>query len=93
MKTKQLTFASIAIVSTLLLSACEGDDGNDGAPGAAGAAGAPGADGSDGADGSNGADGQDSNAALSLKLVGSTPALAENFDESAAEIVAPCPGV
>ena len=89
MKTNQLTFASIAIVSTLLLSACEGDDGNDGAPGAAGAAGA---DGAPGADGSNGADGQDSNTALSLKLVGSTPALAENFDESAAEIVAYHPG-
>lgn len=88
MKAKQLTFASIAIISTLLLSACEGDDGNDGAPGAAGAAGADGAPGADGSDGANGADGQDANAALSLKLVGTTAALAENFDESAAEIVA-----
>ena len=88
MKAKQLTFASIAIISTLLLSACEGDDGNDGAPGAAGAAGADGAPGTDGSDGANGADGQDANAALSLKLVGTTAALAENFDESAAEIVA-----
>ncbi len=91
MKTKQLTLASLAIFSALLLSACDGDngqDGIDGLPGSPGADGAPGADGSDGASGSDGADGQDSNAALSLKLVGSTPALVENFDESAAEIVA-----
>ena len=91
MKTKQLTLASLAIFSALLLSACDGDngqDGIDGLPGSSGADGAPGADGSDGADGSNGADGQDANAALSLKLVGTTPAIADNFDESAAEIVA-----
>ena len=67
---------------TLLLGACSGDDGTDGV---AGSTGAPGAD---GAPGSNGTDGTDSNAAISLKLVGSTPAIADNFDESAAEIVA-----
>ena len=88
MKTKQLTLASLAIVSALLLSACDGDNGQDGIDGLPGADGAPGADGSDGTDGSNGADGQDANAALSLKLVGTTPAIADNFDESAAEIVA-----
>ena len=85
MKTKQLTLASLAIVSALLLSACDGDNGQDGIDGLPGS---PGADGASGADGSNGADGQDANAALSLKLVGTTPAIADNFDESAAEIVA-----
>ena len=82
MHLKRIGFATAVAVLALLLGACEGDDGNDGATGALGA---PGADGSDGSDG---ADGQDANAALSLKLVGSTPAIAENFDESAAEIVA-----
>ena len=82
MHLKMIGFATAVAVLALLLGACEGDDGNDGATGALGA---PGADGSDGSDG---ADGQDANAALSLKLVGSTPAIAENFDESAAEIVA-----
>ena len=76
---KQIGIATAVVMLTLLLGACEGDDGNDAA---AGAPGAPGADGSDGSDG------EDANAALSLKLVGSTPAVAENFDESAAEIVA-----
>ena len=85
MQVKRIGVATAVAVLAVFLGACEGDDGNDGA---AGAPGAPGADGSDGADGSNGADGQDANAALSLKLVGSTPAVAENFDESAAEIVA-----
>ena len=66
----------------LLLGACEGDDGNDGATGA------PGSDGANGSDGADGADGNDANASVSLRLVGSTPAVAENFDESAAEIVA-----
>ena len=66
----------------LLLGACEGDDGNDGASGA------PGSDGANGSDGADGADGNDANASVSLRLVGSTPAVAENFDESAAEIVA-----
>ncbi|MDB2433238.1 hypothetical protein N9W66_03755 [Luminiphilus sp.] len=82
MKTKQLTLTSLAIVSALLLSACDGDNGQAGVDGLSGSPGA------DGVDGSDGSDGQDANAALSLKLVGSTPALAENFDESAAEIVA-----
>ena len=85
MHLKRIGFATAVAVLALLLGACEGDDGNDGATGALGA---PGADGSDGSDGADGADGQDANAALSLKLVGSTPAIAENFDESAAEIVA-----
>ena len=88
MHLKQIGIGLAAAMLVLFLGACEGDDGNDGAAGAPGAPGADGSDGSDGADGSNGADGQDANAALSLKLVGSTPAVAENFDESAAEIVA-----
>ena len=88
MNTKQLTLASLALISTLLLSACDGDDGQNGVDGLPGSPGADGVPGADGADGSSGSDGQDANAALSLKLVGSTPALAENFDESAAEIVA-----
>ena len=88
MHLKQIGIATAVAVLALLLGACEGDDGNDGAAGAPGAPGADGSDGANGADGSNGADGQDANAALSLKLVGSTPAIAENFDESAAEIVA-----
>ena len=79
MQLKQLGMAFAVAGIALLLGACEGDDGNDGA---AGSPGAP------GADGSPGADGQDANAAVSLRLVGSTPAVAENFDESAAEIVA-----
>ena len=33
MKTKQLTLASLAIVSALLLSACDGDNGQDGIDG------------------------------------------------------------
>ena len=73
--------AAVAILA-LLLGACEGDDGNDGATGA------PGSDGANGSDGADGADGNDANASVSLRLVGSTPAVAENFDESAAEIVA-----
>ena len=85
---RRIGIATAVAMLALLLGACEGDDGNDGAAGAPGTPGADGSDGSDGADGSNGADGQDANAALSLKLVGSTPAVAENFDESAAEIVA-----
>ena len=91
MHLKQIGIGLAAAMLVLFLGACEGDDGNDGAagaPGAPGADGSDGSDGSDGADGSNGADGQDANAALSLKLVGSTPAVAEIFDESAAEIVA-----
>ena len=82
MKAKRITFAAVGVLMTLLLGACSGDDGTDGV---AGSTGAPGAD---GAPGSNGTDGTDSNAAISLKLVGSTPAIADNFDESAAEIVA-----
>ena len=82
MKAKRITFAAAGVLMTLLLGACSGDDGTDGV---AGSTGAPGAD---GAPGSNGTDGTDSNAAISLKLVGSTPAIADNFDESAAEIVA-----
>ena len=82
MEAKRITFAAVGVLMTLLLGACSGDDGTDGV---AGSTGAPGAD---GAPGSNGTDGTDSNAAISLKLVGSTPAIADNFDESAAEIVA-----
>ena len=85
MKAKRITFAAAGVLMTLLLGACSGDDGTDGIAGSTGAPGAPGAD---GAPGSNGTDGTDSNAAISLKLVGSTPAIADNFDESAAEIVA-----
>ena len=85
MKAKRITFAVAGVLMTLLLGACSGDDGTDGVAGSTGAPGAPGAD---GAPGSNGTDGTDSNAAISLKLVGSTPAIADNFDESAAEIVA-----
>ena len=85
MKAKRITFAAVGVLMTLLLGACSGDDGTDGIAGSTGAPGAPGAD---GAPGSNGTDGTDSNAAISLKLVGSTPAIADNFDESAAEIVA-----
>ena len=85
MKAKRITFAAAGVLMTLLLGACSGDDGTDGVAGSTGAPGAPGAD---GAPGSNGSDGTDSNAAISLKLVGSTPAIADNFDESAAEIVA-----
>lgn len=90
LNTSKLNLLASALLA-VTLAACSGDDGRDGAvgpAGAAGAAGADGANGADGADGANGADGQDANAALSLKLVGTTPALAENFDESAAEIVA-----
>ena len=76
MRLKQIGLATAVAMLAVLLGACEGDDGNDGA------AGAPGSDGADGADGA------DANASVSLRLVGSTPAVAENFDESAAEIVA-----
>jgi hypothetical protein len=79
MRIKQIGLATAVAMLAVLLGACEGDDGNDGA------AGAPGSDGADGADG---ADGNDASASVSLRLVGSTPAVAENFDESAAEIVA-----
>lgn len=79
MKAKRITFAAAGVLMTLLLGACSGDDGTDGVAGSTGAPGAP---------GSNGTDGTDSNAAISLKLVGNTPAIADNFDESAAEIVA-----
>ena len=79
MKGKLLALASVAVISTLLLSACEGDNGKDGLDGIDGTPGSPGASGSDG---------QDANSVLSLKLVGSTAAVADNFDESAAEIVA-----
>ncbi|MGA0151522.1 MAG: choice-of-anchor I family protein [Luminiphilus sp.] len=89
MDLRRIGIATAAAVLVLSLGACEGDDGSDGAPGTSGAPGADGADGSNGADGS---DGKDANAAVSLKLVGSTPAVAENFDESAAEIVAYHPG-
>ena len=82
MKAKRITFAAAGVLMTLLLGACSGDDGTDGV---AGSTGAPGAD---GAPGSTGAAGTDSNAAISLKEVGSTPPIADNFDESAAEIVA-----
>ena len=68
-----------AIVLSFSLSACDGDDGRDGTPGAAGAPGTPGADGTSGAD---------ANAAISLRLLGRTPADPATFDESAAEIVA-----
>ncbi len=87
LNTSKLNLLASALLA-VTLAACSGDDGRDGAVGPAGAAGADGANGADGADGANGADGQDANAALSLKVVGTTPALAENFDESAAEIVA-----
>ena len=79
MKAKRITFAAAGVLMTLLLGACSGDDGTDGIAGNPGSPGSP---------GSNGDDGTDSNAAISLKLVGSTPAIADNFDESAAEIVA-----
>ena len=76
-------FAAIGTITlTFGLAACDGDDGRDGAPGAAGANGAP------GADGSPGADGQNASASIALSFLGRTPALPENFDESAAEIVA-----
>ena len=84
MRLKQISLATAVAMLAVLLGACEGDDGNDGA---AGAPGSDGANGSDGADGADGADGNDANASVSLRLVGSTPAVAENFDESAAEIV------
>jgi DNA-binding beta-propeller fold protein YncE len=74
--------ALAAITLTFSLAACDGDDGSDGAQGPAGS---PGADGAPGADGQ---DGQNANAALSLTFLGRTPALPDNFDESAAEIVA-----
>ena len=76
MKAKRITFAVAGVLMTLLLGACSGDDGTDGVAG------------STGAPGSTGAAGTDSNAAISLKEVGSTPPIADNFDESAAEIVA-----
>ena len=82
MRLKQIGLTTAVAILALLLGACEGDDGNDGA------AGAPGSDGANGPDGADGADGADANASVSLRLVGSTPAVAENFDESAAEIVA-----
>lgn len=89
MLAKRIGFVTGVGVLALFLGACEGDDGNDGVAGVPGSSGAPGVDGSDGVDGSPG---RDANAALSLKLMGSTPAVAENFDESAAEIVAYHPG-
>ena len=46
MNTKQLTLASLALISTLFLSACDGDDGQDGVDGLPGSPGADGADGS-----------------------------------------------
>ncbi|MEL6348773.1 MAG: choice-of-anchor I family protein [Myxococcota bacterium] len=87
------------ITLSLSLAACgvDGEDGADGAPGADGDNGTDGTDGTDGDngspgtdgdDGEDGEDGQDANAAISLTLLGRTPALSANFDESAAEIVA-----
>lgn len=85
MKRNALFTAFSAVALTFALGACEGDDGRDGAVGPAGA---PGADGVNGTDGAPGADGTNANAAISLKFLGRTPAIAANFDESAAEIVA-----
>ena len=68
-----------AIVLSFSLSACDGDDGRDGTSGADGAPGTPGTDGTPGAD---------ANAAISLRLLGRTPADPATFGESAAEIVA-----
>ncbi len=85
MKRNALFTAFSAAALTLALGACEGDDGRDGAVGPAGA---PGADGANGTQGAPGADGINANAAISLKFLGRTPAIAANFDESAAEIVA-----
>ena len=88
MKRNALFTAFSAVALTFALGACEGDDGRDGAVGPVGAPGAPGADGANGTDGAPGADGINANAAISLKFLGRTPAIAANFDESAAEIVA-----
>ncbi len=85
MKRNALFTAFSAVALTFALGACEGDDGRDGAVGPAGA---PGADGANGTDGAPGADGTNANAAISLKFLGRTPAIAANFDKSAAEIVA-----
>ena len=75
----RFTMFFYGIVITIFLAACSGDDGKDGAPGTPGTPGTPGA---------SGAAGTDANTAISLKLIGSTAAVADNFDESAAEIVA-----
>ena len=86
MPRKNLLTTLSALLITVSLSACDGDDGRAGPPGADGA---PGTDGTPGADGSDGAD---ANAAISLSLLGRTPADPATFDESAAEIVAYDPG-
>lgn len=88
MRANTLFTAISTIAITLSLTACDGDDGRDGAAGTPGAPGADGAPGAPGADGSPGAPGQDASAGISLKFLGRTPAIPDNFDESAAEIVA-----
>lgn len=78
-------FAAI-LATTILLSACGGDDGDRGPAGAPGVDGAPGQAGAPGADGTPGVDGAnatDSNIFLSLLGRYETG----QFDESAAEIV------
>jgi hypothetical protein len=79
MTRNRLLMLFYGMVVTLFLVACSGDDGKDGTPGKDGSPGNPGA---------TGAPGADANTAISLKLIGSTAAVADNFDESAAEIVA-----
>lgn len=79
MQRNQLFSAVAAVALTLSLTACDGDDGQDGAIGAQGTA---------GVDGAPGVNGVDANAAITLKFLGRTPAIAAQFDESAAEIVA-----
>ena len=67
------------LVLASFLLACNGDDGKAGKPGRLVASDAPKA---------RIAIGNDSPLAISLSLVGSTTAVADNFDESAAEILA-----
>lgn len=65
---------SLALLSPLLLTGCEGDDGADGSQGPAGSAGAPGTDGADG-----------TTSTIALRFLGRYET--GEFDESAAEVV------
>ncbi|MFT4767446.1 MAG: DNA-binding beta-propeller fold protein YncE [Glaciecola sp.] len=75
----KLLAAMGTITMILGLAACDGDDGRDGADGM---------DGAPSVDGAPGANGENAGASIALSFLGRTPAIPNNFDESAAEIVA-----
>ena len=82
MKRNRLFAAVGALALTFSLIGCDSNDGQEGASGPQGTA---------GVDGPVGVDGKDANAGITLKFLGRTPALPDQFDASAAEVVAYAP--